>query len=80
MIKISRPTLLNYFNGRSKIDVYTIERIAEILDVNVCYFFQDECFQSVESLSNFDDDLNYKKNLEHRLISIETRLKKVENI
>ena len=37
----SKPTVVNYFNKKSKIDIDTIEKIAEVLDVPVSYFFED---------------------------------------
>jgi len=39
MIGKSKPTVVNYFKGASKIDIYTIEKIAKALDVPVGYFF-----------------------------------------
>lgn len=36
----SKPTVVNYFNRKSKIDIDTIEKIAEVLEVPVSYFFE----------------------------------------
>lgn len=38
----SKPTIDNYFNGRSKIDVETIQKIASVLNVPVSYFFGED--------------------------------------
>ena len=37
----TQRTVENYLGGQSKIDVYTLEKIAEILGVPVSYFFGD---------------------------------------
>lgn len=39
-IGVSKPTVINIFNGRSKIDIDLIEKIAEVLSVPVSYFFE----------------------------------------
>jgi len=39
-IGVSKPTVINIFNGRSKIDIDLIEKIAEVLSVPVGYFFE----------------------------------------
>lgn len=40
-LNISEKTISNYLTGRTKLDIYTIERIAEILEVPVGYFFSE---------------------------------------
>ena len=35
----SKQTVVNWFNGRGKIDIDTIEKIAQVLGVPVSYFF-----------------------------------------
>ena len=41
-INKSKPTIVNYFNRRSSIDIDTIEVIANVLEVTVSYFFEEE--------------------------------------
>lgn len=41
-INVSKPTVVNYFAGRSKIDIDTIQKIAEVLEVDISYFFGNE--------------------------------------
>ncbi len=38
----SKQTIVNYFNLRSKIDIYTLQNMAEVLEVPVSYFFESE--------------------------------------
>jgi len=47
-IGVSRPTVINYFNGRSKIDVETLAIIADLFNVPVSYFFDEEVTPSHE--------------------------------
>ncbi len=39
LIGKSKPTVVNWFKGASKIDIDTIEKIAQVLGVPVSYFF-----------------------------------------
>ncbi len=49
----SKPTVVNYFKGTSKIDIDTIEKIASVLNVPVSYFFDKESGGS--NIGNFQD-------------------------
>jgi transcriptional regulator with XRE-family HTH domain len=74
-INVSRPTVANYFNGRSKIDVYTIEDIASYLDVPVSYFFEEPTNEVKEPAGAYTKKPKY---IEQRIDEIEQRLKKIE--
>jgi len=50
-VAVAEKTIYNYLTGRSKIDVYTIERIAQVLGVPVSYFF-DESPLPVQNIVN----------------------------
>ena len=41
LIHVSLPTVRNWFNGRSKIDIDMLEVIAKRLSVSPCYFFDE---------------------------------------
>lgn len=76
-IEVSRPTVANYFNGRSKIDVYTIEKIAAFFGVSVSYFFEEPADQVNEPQSSYTKKPKY---IEQRLDEIEQRLTQIEDI
>jgi len=42
MIGKNRNTITNYFTGKTKIDVDTLEDVAKALEVPVSYFFEDK--------------------------------------
>jgi len=42
MIGKNVNTISNYFTGKTKIDVETLQKIADILEVNISYFFGNE--------------------------------------
>ena len=48
-IGISKPTLLNIFNNRSKVDIDMIERIAKVLEVPIGYFFSEDKFGIIQN-------------------------------
>jgi len=74
MIDVSRNTVVNYFNGRSSIDVYTLEKIIKVLGVDISYFFDDKISSTIELKNS-----SKKKYLEERVDDIEFILNKIED-
>ena len=70
-IDVTSQTVINYFNGRSKIDVYTLEKIAKVLDVEVSYFFN-----GVQETNILNEPLpKYEK----KRLFLEERIEDLEN-
>jgi len=83
----SKPTVVNYFNEKSKIDIDTIEKIAKALNVPVSYFFEE----TTSAVSNSGNGNNHstviiggeKYNvpvLLEKIKGLESRLKDKEEI
>lgn len=64
MIGVSRPTIVNWFKGKSKIDIDLIEVIAEKLEVPITYFFSEQDVKKMPS--SFSGE---KENLLRELIN-----------
>jgi transcriptional regulator with XRE-family HTH domain len=69
----SKPTVINYLNGKSKIDVGTLKKIAEVLNVQPEYFFESTSDIFQEPTGSYK-----RKYLEERLDDIENRVENIE--
>lgn len=76
-ISVSKQTIINYFNGRTKIDVDTLEKIAAFLNVSINYFFTEETPNEVNEPQTAYTPR--KKYIEERINDLEERLKKLED-
>ena len=65
-------TVINYFNGRSKIDANTLYKISSFLEVPISAFFEDEKGNDLVQTGE-------KIYIEDRIDNIEQRLKKIED-
>jgi transcriptional regulator with XRE-family HTH domain len=63
-INVTRQTVHNYMNGRSKIDVVKIQDISKVLEVPVSYFFNEEA--------------NLSNNCEERIKELEDKIDKLK--
>ena len=52
LIGKSEPTVVNWFKGRSKIDIETLQDIAKVLGVTPCYFFDCGTTTNSQNVSN----------------------------
>ena len=75
-INVSKQTIINYFNGRTKIDVDTLERIAAFLNVSVNYFFTEDNLSQVNEPK--EEYKPRKKYIEEQINELEQRVKKLE--
>lgn len=78
-IGISRPTITNWFQGKSKIDIDLIEIIAERLGVPVTYFFTDSNVKNLSSQTynkteKLLEDLIEEKNERIKLLEDKNKL------
>lgn len=64
MVGVSRPTIVNWFKGKSKIDIDLIEVIAEKLEVPITYFFSEQDVKKMPSTLSGE-----KENLLRELIN-----------
>lgn len=72
-IGITKQTLINYFNSRSKVDVLTLEKIAKYLEVDVNYFF--EGMDSITQANNCPSGLY----IEDRIKVLEEKVARLED-
>jgi len=62
MIGKTKQTINNYFSGRTKIDVETLEDIAKVLGVPVKYFFDEKESQKNINLNGTQNVVNNNGN------------------
>lgn len=76
-IDVTTQTVINYFNGRSKIDIYTLEKVCNFLNVDISYFFDDSPNNIVnEPLPTYEVKPLF---LEQRMEEVEKEIKQIKN-
>ncbi|MBW6482846.1 MAG: helix-turn-helix domain-containing protein [Vicingaceae bacterium] len=70
-IGVTKQTLINYFNGRSKIDTTLLAKICDYFNVTPGYFYDVEEPETAKKT---------KKYIEQRVDELEVKLSKIEEL
>lgn len=74
---ITKQTLINYFNEKTKMDVVTLEKIAKMVDTPVMFFFDENDKIMSEPMVSFKPT---QKVFEQKFNAIEKELKEIKKL